>query len=134
MKGKRKGIVVITAVLAVVAIILGVFAYNEYQYWKDQEKIWMNMTHTYRGKIVHVAEMREGGILLYVDVPGLNISGELQEFWITEESFVGEELMKELKARIPGASVKISCYSTPREGLVHGHSVRPVIDINYYEE
>lgn len=134
MKGKRKGIVVITAVLAVVAIILGVFAYNEYQYWKDQEKIWMNMTHTYRGKIVHVAEMREGGILLYVDVPGLNTSGELQEFWITEESFVGEELMKELENRKPGALVEIFCYSTPREGLVHGHSVRPVIDINYYEE
>lgn len=134
MKNKRKKWIVIALIFVIVATVAGIFAYNEYQYWENQEKIWMNMTFTFRGKIVHVAEMIEGGILLYVDVPNENISGELQEFWITDESWVEEELMDELQERKSGAYVKIYCYSTAREGLVHGHSVRPVIDIRYDEE
>ena len=126
--------IVIIAIIAV--LLVGFNCLDNYVRQQNQERYEQSLRNVayLRGEIVHVAEMTEGGILLYVDVPGLNTSGELQEFWITEESFVGEELMKELENRKPGALVEIFCYSTPREGLVHGHSVRPVIDINYYEE
>ena len=132
MNYKRKWIVVVVLV-AIVATGLTVLAYNEYRYQKEQEEIALNMMAYHRGEIVHVAKMNDGDILLYVDCPGLNISGELQEYVITEESFVDEALMKELQDRKPGAYVEIKCYSTPRDGIVDGHSVCPVIDVYYYE-